>query len=98
MADAFKCRNCGTVVDSPQNCPDCGESAMSPVSRGDVTEEQSATEGDDDTSDVSEHTAAAEGSDDTSSTADHTAARETETREESTDSGGLLYKLKSLFS
>lgn len=114
MADAFKCRNCGTVVDSPQNCPDCGESAMRPVSRGEagdapsVSDETAATsEPDDHTttagvtdkmSDAGDHPAASEGTDDTADTDDHNSVQEANAAGETADSGGLLQKLKSLFS
>ncbi|MFC6757452.1 MULTISPECIES: FmdB family zinc ribbon protein [Haloarcula] len=31
MGDAFKCKNCGTVVETLQRCPSCGEAAMRPI-------------------------------------------------------------------
>ncbi len=31
MGDAFKCKNCGTVVETLQSCPSCGEAAMRPI-------------------------------------------------------------------
>jgi len=31
MVDAYKCQNCGTVVERPQNCPECGENSMQPT-------------------------------------------------------------------
>lgn len=37
MGDAFKCKNCGTVVETLQSCPSCGETAMQPIqSSGDT--------------------------------------------------------------
>jgi len=37
MGDAFKCKNCGTVVETLQSCPSCGERAMQPIqSSGDT--------------------------------------------------------------
>jgi len=38
MGDAYKCKDCGTVVETLQSCPSCGESAMRPI--------QSSAEGD----------------------------------------------------
>jgi len=31
MGDAFKCKNCGTVVETIQSCPSCGQTAMRPI-------------------------------------------------------------------
>ena len=69
MGDAFKCKNCGTVVETLQSCPSCGEAAMRPIrSSGDsdagpgIEESATAEVGDADESSNTEPTDADESS------------------------------------
>ena len=38
MGDAFKCKDCGTVVETLQSCPSCGETAMRPIQSSEDTD------------------------------------------------------------
>ena len=95
MGDAFKCKNCGTVVETPQSCPSCGETAMRPIQLSEAEKAGNVEET------ASETDASPNATDDgDSATADEpdepdTASAPTRTREQ--DSGsGLLSWLKSL--
>jgi len=90
MVDAFKCRNCGEIVERPQNCPSCGERAMQPTQvpesalHGATADEQSADDGADER--PSDESEATRGNDTAGSN-----------RRDSDGGGGLLSRLKSLF-
>lgn len=87
MVDAYKCQNCGEIVERPQNCPSCGENAMRPTrvpeSELDAGDEQTrASDGDATADDEPGNGVTEDGAED---------------RRETTDGGGLLAWLKSLF-
>jgi len=102
MADAYKCQDCGTVVERPQRCPDCGEQAMRPVrvpdsELEDAGQTQPSADEESPAADASDVSSAGEW--DTRRTTDTESVERTKgTPDRSrTDSGGLLAWLKSLF-
>ena len=109
MGDAFKCKNCGTVVETPQSCPSCGETGMRPVQvpesvldgdDGASDNESTDAEAGDDESAAGPVTADS-GPDDHSESSDRPAdddgGSHRRERERTSDSGGLVAWLKSLF-
>ncbi|MBX0287344.1 hypothetical protein [Haloarcula salinisoli] len=89
MVDAYKCQNCGDVVESLGSCPSCGENEMRPTR---VPESELGTDDEAATSNAAE--SAGTPTADTGTTADNRTERNGRT---ASDSGGLLAWLKSLF-
>jgi|GEM_PF-2258871 predicted nucleic acid-binding Zn-ribbon protein len=101
MGDAFKCKNCGTVVETLQSCPSCGEAAMQPIQSSEDSDVVSDIGGasDTDASDTDESSTAEPNESEPAGTADPDTAsgrRDTTGREPRSESG-LLSWLKSLF-
>lgn len=107
MVDAYKCQNCGDVVESLGSCPSCGENEMQPTR---VPESELETE-DDEAPASSADESTEPDTPDTGTTADSQQAeteagttaesqRRDRTRSDGrtgSDNGGLLAWLKSLF-
>lgn len=98
MAEAYKCQTCGTVVERPQRCPDCGEQTMRPVNVP-ATEldgdEQAAEDATDAESEPGESASGEEW--DTRTGAPEDSPQQPERTQSQRDSGGLLAWLRSLF-
>ena len=99
MGDAYKCKDCGTVVETLQSCPSCGESAMRPIQssvEGDVMSditESGTVEGDTTEASSTARSSEAEESTRAATESDGSPRGKSASRSES----GLLSWLKSLF-
>jgi len=92
MGDAFKCKNCGTVVETPQSCPSCGETAMRPIQLSEAEKAGNVEETASETDASTNATADTE-----SETADEPDTASVRTRNRESQGGsGLLSWLKSL--
>lgn len=74
MGDAYKCTNCGTVVETPQSCPECGQKSMRPIQSSPDASEPAAT--DDESTSADESVATT--TDDGESSTDESAATTTD--------------------